>query len=92
LPSLNSTVNALAIEGAAEQGMREAHSGAAGRFSWRRTPRGVDVQRLDGCAVFQGAGAGEHQRVRLFLADVVATQPADKEIHIIVDNLSRITA
>ena len=27
--------------GAAEQGMREAHSGAAGRFSWRRTPRPV---------------------------------------------------
>jgi hypothetical protein len=24
--------------GAAEQGVREAHSGAAGRFRWRRTP------------------------------------------------------
>jgi hypothetical protein len=25
----------------AEEGVQEAHSGAAGRFSWRRTPRPV---------------------------------------------------
>jgi hypothetical protein len=53
--------------GAAEQGVREAHSGAAGRFRWRRTPRpvrcrvgeGVVEPRIDG-RFTRRVGTGMH--------------------------------